>query len=93
MQTHVFDKIAGGGGGDAATGGGGGEGNGMTRVAGASIAALCAYKLNAGLRENSPKDRRAAYTITAGHSAVGAGMFFWLSIEDGDMLSELRPKP
>lgn len=68
MQTHLFDKAAGGGGAE----GGGGE-NGMTRVAGASLAALSAYAMDAGLNGNA-KQRNMAYKITAGHSAVGAGV-------------------
>lgn len=67
-HTHLFDKAAGGGGAE----GGGGE-NGMTRVAGASLAALSAYAMDAGLNGNA-KQRNMAYKITAGHSAVGAGL-------------------
>ena len=70
VQTHVFDKAAGGGGAE-----GGGGSNGMTRVAGASLAALSAYAMDAGLTGNN-KQRNMAYKITAGHSAVGAGVYF-----------------
>lgn len=61
-HTHVFDKAA------PAEGS-----NGMTRVAGTSLAALSAYALHSGLNGNN-KQRKAAYAITAGHSAIGAGL-------------------
>lgn len=74
MQKHVFDKAASGGAGEGAATGGG-ESNGMTRVAGASLAAVSAYTMHAGLH-GSAKERSLAYKVTAGQSAVGAGVLF-----------------
>jgi hypothetical protein len=64
VQTYLFDKAA-------VAPETGIANNGMTRVAGASIAALSAYALHSGLNGNH-EQKKVAYAITAGHSAVGA---------------------
>jgi hypothetical protein len=57
VQKHVFDKSM---------------SSGMTRVAGASLAAASSYAMLAGF-SGSGTDRRRACRVVAIHSAVGAG--------------------
>jgi hypothetical protein len=58
VQKHVFDKSM---------------SSGMTRVAGASLAAASSYAMLAGF-SGSGTDRRRACRVVAVHSAVGAGV-------------------